>query len=223
MPPTGTVLVYTIKIFKAWAGRTANQLWSNTYHAQSATALDDPAWVALLEGIAGKERSFHLNDVNFMRATISTTNIEDEYDPHTLRVFELQGTGERGLQGNFAAPLDMAFKCKKNVQYGRSGTVFYRGVLHTGDYTVGAGGNPNLNSTLSGELINGVGLLVSSLADELAAMNGNFVMGPGKVDNLTPVSLRNVLSLSPSGISINKRNHRYFDKAQSDDGVGVGT
>jgi len=216
---------WTIRIFKAYGGRTADKLWSNTYHVSAEQPLTDPGWTALVEAIGARERMLHNPQVNFMRATISSTTREGGYNPEDLKVYELGTVGERGVQsGEIALPLDLALKVKKNVAFGRSGTMFYRGVLHSGDVSVGAGGDATLIVPGDGNLLNNVGLLPSSIQDELTALGGFLIMPPRVTVPGGPAqTVRTIDSFALSGVSVNRRNHRYFDKAASDDGVGVGT
>lgn len=216
---------YTIKIFKAYGGRTTDKLWSNSYHVSAEAALDDPLWVTALEAIAAQERMIHNPQVNFMRAVISSTTREGAYNPEDLRVFELGTVGERGVpSGEQPLPLDLALKVKKNVAFGRSGTMFYRGCLHTGDIVVGAGGDASLLSPPDGNLLNAVGLIPANSAAAITALGGFLIMPPKVLAPGDPAqAVRTISSFALSGVSVNRRNHRYFDKAASDDGVGVGT
>lgn len=222
-------MIWTVKIFKSFGGRVANSMWSNSYHINTNNAdmlIEDPAWKTLVEQLGVMERTIHLEPVNFMRATLSSLRQEPEYDPRTLRVFELQGIGERGNNGGGTPmPLDMTLKVKKNVGYGRSGTMFYRGCLNSTDVSIGAGGDPALKSPGDPGLFSAVNGFVTVLTDELSAIQGELVMPPRGAEAAEGgvTTARIVQSFAISGISINSRNHRYFDTEESDDGVGPGT
>jgi hypothetical protein len=219
-------MVWTLKIFKSYGGRVANSMWLNAYHifsASAATGIEDPAWLAVVNQFVQNERTIHLEGVNFMRATLSTARKENFYDPKTLRVFELNSLGGRG--GQVPMMLDLALKVKKNVAFGRSGTSFYRGCVFPTEVTIAAGGAPVLTSPIDANLTAAVNAWPAAYADELAALSANLVMldGGGTIEGGVETETRTVQSFSVSGLSINKRNHRYFDTARSDDGVGVGT
>jgi len=219
--------VAVVRIFKAFGGRTSDKQWSNTYHISGELEYADPAWDALVVQLASTESNIHFSNVNYMRATISSFDQEAEYNPEMLKVIELGGSGQRVLTGDQTIlPLDFAFKWKKNVAFGRSGTTFYRGALSTDDIATGAGGDPVLKGTISPDILNAIRNMPTSLQPLLSAVGGFMVMAPKMpAPGGPPVTLstRVLLSFAPSGVSNNRRNHRYFDKAASDDGVGVGT
>ena len=209
--------IITVKSFKAWGGRTQNQQWVNTYHVNvddGETILTDDAWSAFALALVNRESSFHLAQVNFMRVVLSTFAQEAEYSFKNLRVIETAGTGQRGLpSGEQPLALDLALKCKKNAALGRNGTTFYRGVLHSGDITIGAGGNAALNQPVAAELINGIGLMITQdLLPTLEPISGSFVM-PFVPDGVGgDEDVRVYTQILPSGISVNRRDHRYFDR-----------
>jgi hypothetical protein len=218
--------IWMLKIYKAFGGRTADRLWSNTYDIATEEDITSPAWLPLINVIATREVLVHSTNCHMMRAVLSTLDEENPQQPKALRVVELQGVGQRGIPADqIQLPLDMALKVKKAVAYGRSGTLFYRGVLHSGDVTVGAGGIATLKAPMDGNLQNNITGFMTQIEPQLTALAANIVMRPvitGQVATVIDDS-RIVLELAPSGVSLNKRNHRYFDKAASDDGVGVGT
>jgi len=218
--------IWTLKIYKAYGGRTADRLWSNTYDISTEEEVTSPAWLPLIDVIATREVLLHSTNCHMMRAVLSTLSQENPQQPETLRVVELQGVGQRGIPGGeIQLPLDIALKVKKTVAYGRSGTLFYRGVLHSGDVEVGAGGIATLKAPMDGNLQNNITGFIAQIDTQLAALGANIVMRPVITGQVTPIldDSRIVQALAPSGVSLNKRNHRYFDKAASDDGVGVGT
>lgn len=219
--------VYAIKIFKSYGGRVADNVWSNTYHWSNSLGLEDNAWLATVNGLVALESRLHLNTVNFLRAVVSTTGDEEGYDPSQLRVFELQGAGLDVLPAG-EKPLDLNFtlKMKKQVIYGRAGTMFYRGALHTGHVEMGPGGKMVLTAGAAASITQEMlPLFTDILGAAVAASNGGgWVMGPpANLANNAQYNARPVSGLQPSGVSLNKRNHRYFDTARSDDGIGPGT
>ncbi len=218
--------IWSLKFYKAWGGRMAEKLWCNTYHVATEAEITDAAWLPLINAIGAEEKKFHLQSVNLMRAVMSTFDGEPTYSPRNLRVLELTGIGDRFVPaGETAMPLDLALKVKKNMAFGRAGTMFYRGVIHSGDVLVGAGGDPAVSSAMEPQLYQNVNLLPERISEELAALQADLIVPPkvGSQGLQADVMVRIINSFSISGISVNRRNHRYFDKQASDDGVGVGT
>lgn len=209
--------IIRVKSFKAWGGRTKDQQWVNTYDVavmDGDLVLADPAWPLFAAALVNRELSFHLPMVNSMRVVLSTLDAEAEYSHRNLRVIETTGVGMRSVpSGEQPLPLDIALKCKKNAALGRNGTTFYRGALHTGDITVAAGGNPTLNDPIAAELINGIGLMITQdLLPTLETLQGEFIM-PNPEDGVGGAeTVRVYTQILPSGVSVNRRDHRYFDR-----------
>ncbi len=214
-------MIWTLKLFKAFGGRVTKGMWSNTYLINSnnlTIGIEDPAWLELVNQIGVNERAIHLSQTHFMRATLSSAREEAIYDPKMLRVFELQGTGNRGTDaGQSPIPLDLAMKVKKNVSYGRSGTMFFRGCLNTNEMTIGAGGAAALKTPIDSWLTIAVDGWITALANELTALDGSVVMpaAAGLDEGTANFIGRNVQSYTISGLSVNRRDHRYFDTAAS--------
>lgn len=187
--------------------------------------LTDELWTPFVTALANAEAALHGNPVNIMRVVISDYAAQPEYDPTKLRVWEVSGQGQRGAQGGIYLPLDICLKAKKIVGYGRAGTCFFRGVLNSLDVDQGAGGDYVLKAGVDAGLNNLTNAIISQTATALDALTGEFVLPAGIEDDETSTgnSVRIVSSILASGISINRRDHRYFDTARSDDGVGVGT
>jgi hypothetical protein len=217
---------FVIRIFKAFGGRTSSQQWSNTYHWTADGTVEAEYWQQVVEALAQLEQSIHAPQVNFMRGVVSTHEQEPEYNPLQLRVFEMSAVGNRTPPaGEKLLDLNLALKVKKVVRFGRAGTAFYRGVLHTGDVEVGAGGNAVLVAGAVEALNTPMHMaFVNAVTQAETASGGQLIMNPGKLlDGGQAAAIRAIDGLRPSGVSVNRRDHRYFDTKESDDGVGVGT
>lgn len=217
---------FVVKIYKAFGGRTSTQQWSNTYHWEADGTVDQTFWENVVNALAEFEQSFHSPQVFFMRAVVSTHEKEATYNPIQLRVFELNLQGGRAVPaGEKLLDLNLALKMKKLVGFGRAGTGFYRGVLNTGDIEVGAGGTAVLTQGGVDSInIAQMQKYGNAIAQAETASGGQLVMNPGKLlDAGAPAAVRVINGFRASGVSVNRRDHRYFDKALSDDGVGPGT
>lgn len=217
---------FQIKIYKAFGGRTSNLQWSNSYFWDADGTVEESYWTDVVDALGVYEASFHSPQVNFMRAVVSTFTEEQVYNPLNLRVFELNAVGARNVPaGEQLLDLNLALKMKKLVGFGRAGTAFYRGCLNTGDVEVGAGGVAVLTQGGVDSLnISHMQVWTSKIVPAMTLSGGNLVMNPGKLlDAGQPAAVRLIHGFRASGVSVNRRDHKYFDKAESDDGVGPGT
>lgn len=204
--------MYDIRVYKSWNARNLKAAWVNNYHVNFEGEITDETLEEKLTAIIDAEKAIHLQPVQFLHATISTTRDEPVYDPKSLKVFEIQGNGGRNIVApDQALDLNIALKVKKQVAFGRSGTMFYRGALLNSDVIVNDRGegqlkneegatNPvlwaNFNNTIKG----GVGTIELVMADKRF-----------NAPDVGALEVRVVQSFAPSGVSIVKRDHRYYD------------
>lgn len=204
---------FDLRIFKSWQARNLAAAWVNTYVFNwDNTDVTDPSVATLINGICAMEREFHLAPVQYLHATFSTTKDEPVYDPKTLRVFELDGTGNRVIPvDDSAADLNLCLKMKKNVMYGRSGTMFYRGALLSSDIAINSRGEAELAPNAA---VSNPGTISNAFGNSKVVPAMQWIMAPDAANNPDGQALtaRNVVGISPSGVSINKRNHKYFDE-----------
>lgn len=204
---------YTISIYKSWGARNLEEAWVNRYLVNSAAPDVTGADVqTTVDAFVAMEAELHLDQVQFLHATYSSTVKEAVYDPRQLRVFETQGTGHRGIpDGDTALDLNIALKAKKVVAFGRSGTMFYRGALTAADVNINSRGESELRADspmmVPGTWSNAWGH-VHNLTATPWIMDAPVLHDP---NNQTPFVDREVQNLLPAGVSINKRNHKYFD------------
>lgn len=206
--------LYTIRIFKSWAGRFAERRWVNNYEVQSA-ALAVTDLSAMVTALANAEKNIHLDLVNFLSATVSTYEPEGpSYVPDSFTTIELAGVGSRATASQQSVDSNVCLKVNFQAPTGRSGRRFYRGCLIESD-VVGLG---DLTYTFEA---------ASPVADAGAAMVAfkgalaPYLTGGADANKLvliytgagSPSVVRGISVVKSVGIAINKRNHRYFDRA----------
>lgn len=206
--------LYTIRIFKSWGGRYPDRRWVNNYEVDSSVT--GVAGLSAAAGaIAAAEKIIHLDLVNFLSATVSTWEPDGvPYNPDSFTTLELSGTGSRATASQQSIDSNVALKVNFQPTTGRSGRRFYRGCLIETD-VVGLG---DLSFTFEA---------ASPVADSGSAMASfKTAMAPYLAGGADPTKIvlaysgagsgsvvRGVASLKAAGISINRRNHRYFDRA----------
>lgn len=211
---------FIIRTFKAWNSNEIERAWSNTYEVvtddESVTALG-----AMAQVIVDAERILHLPAVNFLQYTVSTWTPDSQpYDPAT---FFTAGVGTFGSRApanwaDTALDYNVCFMVHRNAATGRTGRLYYRGVLTEADVKQGGSGRFAFE-TVGDVTQRASGTPFNSYATLLAP----FVGSGNSTNKLALISKRNtvqllmyvrpVASLTLGGVVINKKNHRYFDRA----------
>lgn len=186
----------------------------NNYEVESA-ATGVASLAATASAIAAAEKIIHLDLVNFLSATVSTWEPDGTpYNPDSFTTVELAGVGSRATASQQSVDSNVALKVNYQPTTGRSGRRFYRGCLIETDI-VGLG---DLSYTFeSGSPVADGGTAMVSFKSAMApylagGTDANKVVlaytgaGSGSV-------VRGVASIKSAGIAINRRNHRYFDRA----------
>lgn len=205
--------IYNLTTYKSWDGRDRDSAWANTYQINSDVPLVDPSWQTMVEAMAQMEKILSLQSVNFLAAVVSTAQKEPEYDPFSLRTWELTGVGNRAIPaGERPVDLNLALKLTKNVGVGRAGALYLRGALTSDDVGIGNDGQTRL-------LPEAIGQANVNLA--MGQYNGikaqfQWVMIPKKqIGNGQNNTIRVVNDLKLSGVTLLKMDHRYFDKGNA--------
>lgn len=205
--------VWDLRIYKSWNVRNMKASWVNTYQINYDGGVEDDMWVQKINSIATAEKNLSLNLVQFLHATVSSKRDEAVYDPRMLRTFELTGNG-LGTIPEDDPPLDLniAFKVKKSVAFGRSGSMYFRGCLRQSDVDINDRGESqwasasHLNSPAVWTNLN---TLWSAYPEMQIVMAGKDFDDPELV---TPLETRAVQSFQGAGVVLLKRDHRYFDR-----------
>lgn len=208
--------VFRIDVFKGWRNRDMEQAWSNSYEINSTdTVVSSLSDTAL--AIVAAERLLHVTFVEFLQVRISTWAEEagGVYDPASFTTIPLTGTGSRDNGGGDVMDYNVTFTVKRVPGSGRAGRLFYRGVLLESE--VSANGSGRFQITPTSNLLDGGTTweayrtaMNEIISEEDPGVSGQLVMQ--SLIGTTPTT-RPVLDLVPGGVSINKKNHRYFDRA----------
>ena len=206
----------TVKIFKAWNAADERNAWVNNYEILSddMAPADNQARL-LVEELVQAEQELHLTNVYFVKAIVSTWVPEGraEYDPSTFVSLPLDARGLCSTTGD-ALDSNVCFYVRKEVSSGKYGKLFYRGVLVEAD--VQPGGDLAFTIAPTSTLRQGGTTWTAyynQISPFLTGGAGNASLGMiGKVKSGATFQ-RPVQDLVPSGVVINRRNHRYFDRA----------
>lgn len=205
--------VYTVRIFKSWAARDPERRWSNVYEIQSAST-SPGALDATIDTIVLAERQIHANQVNFLEATVSTWAADSHpYNPTTFYTRELSAVGTANPSPATWLDSNVCFLVKLGAGLGRSGRRFYRGCLTESDVETQGDGRWTLSA---GSVMLQAGANFAAYRTQLSPMLSDgagadkLVIASGH--GATPTFVRQIFTLTSSGVVINKRNHRYFDK-----------
>ena len=193
--------VFTVRIYK----RLDGQEWANSYEVQAAVASSDPTIMIgnLQNWLIGLERSIHLTDVFFDRITISTYQPDSQpYDPTRFVSIPIFQQGQRARSGD-ALTLAICLFVRREVSFGRSGKLLYRGVLQEGDVA-------GYRSALLTASINSLQNTINTAWSARPA-SWRLVLASGTP---TPTDVREVVNLGVSAFTtVKKLDNRYFDRA----------
>jgi hypothetical protein len=207
--------LYTVKIFKSWGARDAERRWSNTYEIQSAAT--SPAGLgSTVTALVNAEKAFHLEQTNFLSATVSTWEPDSQpYNPDAFTTIELGGVGA-AAQGGAENALDsnVCYVLRFMPNTGRAGRRFYRGALLESD--IQSGGDLKATLVPGSRLASGgtnLALIITAFAPMTSAGAGADKLVLIHSGGPSPSVVRPVIGVTLGGVSINRRNHRYFDRA----------
>jgi hypothetical protein len=207
--------LYRVKIYKSFKGRAgaANQ-WSNEYAIESNDALDGSAIVTAVMKLVNFEKGFHLQNINFMRAVLSTYARESSRsDPTAFRVIELTGTGGADLPTTTETNiLAICLRVKFGAVTGRGGQKYYRGCVTEAMVTAGTDGAPSLVSPPYG---------FDATAGNLLTQLGTGVLMTPNTKDTSGETAHEVTAISISGLSIHKTHVRR--KKKDSGGVDAST
>lgn len=214
---------FIARVYKSWGVQDYERRWVNTYELASDSALAPAMATSILNALAAAESNLYFNNVRFLTATLSTwTPDSDPYNPNSFFTLELSGGGARA-GGVDILDSNVCLVIKKQADLGRSGRLFYRGALAEGDVEVGGDGRFRIAAT--SPVAAGGAVMTSYMSAMAPFLSGNV----GGADNLTLRLIgqsttsqgvvvthdRAVTALKVGGVTINRRNHRYFDRANT--------
>jgi hypothetical protein len=204
--------MFVIRIFKSWGARDESRRWVNNYEieagAATLTSLDTVA-----NALASAEKLIHMGNVNFLSATISTWEPDSQpYNPLSFRTIELSGIGTKNVAGVTTLSSNVCFVVKYQATTGRNGRRFYRGCLTEAD--VESGGDGSFTLTAAGPLLDAGADFTAFKTAMAPYLSGGANATKIVLAGASGIGVqREVSALKSGGVSINRRNHRYFDRA----------
>lgn len=206
-------MVFDLRIYKSWGVRNQKAAWVNNYQLNYNGEINDALLADKVNDIVAAEKNLHSAGVQFLSATLSSMRDEPVYDPKMLKTWGLQGVGVRPLdEENPPVDLNLAMRVRKEVNYGRQGSAYYRGCLYASDVAINDRGESQIAA--GAHWVNPV---VWANFNQL--MNGNTdveIVMADKVNNDpdAPANEARIVHLwSLYGVVFLKRDHRYFDRA----------
>jgi len=129
---------FTIRIIKSLTTSPLNK-WANTYEAVCRVAATSVNLVNLGDALLLFEQALHKNVVRFERIVLSTWEADSvPYNPSNFISEPQSVVGGVGMVGDPVA-LNQCLSVSRVPAVGRSGHIFYRGVLEEADVTAPAG------------------------------------------------------------------------------------
>lgn len=205
---TEDAITVTIRIYKKLQSNPS-QGWANTYefYKPSTVSGNVDNYQDLVTALMSFEQQFHLTDVLFDRAVVSTLIPDGEpYDPTTFITFPLlEATGLRSIPFDEAEPLNVVLFVRRLVPWGRTGKAYYRRCLGEGDVSAPAG---TARLTPASDITTVFNNAVTSFVnDYMNNGNTNLSMVMATVNQ----NIRNITGLGVAGVRVVKFNNRYFD------------
>lgn len=218
MAPVASAVESYIRIYKR-AITNPDYEWVNVYECYHPDTLNDVNAIGtLLEAMVDAERPLHSADVEYVRASMSTWAAEPEepYDPESFVIKEFgAGTklGTRTTSGD-KLPRNVCLSVRRQVQIGRSGRIYLRGVLTEADVTASSSLDWQLTSAAKTALDTALATMRSAMNTALQAWgsSGAFLAMIHALPDNT-LFYRPVVGFEARGVSTRQHDHKYYDRA----------
>lgn len=187
--------------------------WFNTYEIRAKVAGGDLELRAVVDTLGLGHEHISLNHIHVDKGLVSTwVPDSNPYNPLAFLVHDINGTGDRAPVGD-VLPLRIPLSIRREVQAGRRGTLFLRGLLVEAD-VLGTG----QEFAMAPGAIAGWLALVNTFSTDLGGGGGaitpefDSVMISGEAGD-PEIVYRFVTDYTlgkPTSVSV---NHKYFDRA----------
>jgi len=183
--------------------------WQNSYEfvANSAGSLSDLATMA--DTLLNFEAQLHNTFTHFEQVTVSTWSADSvPYDPDAFLTLPVSLNGLRDTTGELE-PLNVCWSVSRSAFSGRTGHVFFRGVLAQADTESPSGilqlTNPSAMSSLLSD---------ARIDSSLTAYLGTAPEAPLSMAliNKTGTNIRTVQTLTSTGVSLLPVDHAWFNR-----------
>jgi hypothetical protein len=205
--------VLTVRTYKVVPN--AEIAWANTYEVIVDQPTVDPDVTtarlsALRNAFVTLERGL-LNAAYILDRIIISTYVPDgtPYDPFTFVSYTISQPGTYFTPGNPLLPLQFCALVKRTVNYGRQGSILYRGAVAANDAIITPGGT--VIETSRRNVMTG---LLNSFISSVQQAGFDLVMARGR-ETVEIGTLRRVVGIEVKDkMTFKKLNNRYFDKAR---------
>lgn len=206
--------VLTVRTYKVVPG--AEIAWANTYEL----IVDDPSQdrdevatrlSALKDAFVTLERGL-LNAAYLLDRVIISTYVPDgtPYNPYTFASYTVGQPGLYFTPGNPLLPLQFCALVKRLVNFGRQGSLLYRGIVAANDASITPGG-----TIMEQSRANTIANLLNNFLGAVRQLGFDLVMARGR-ESVEIGTLRRVVGTEVKrDMRFKKLNNRYFDKARN--------
>ena len=211
---------FTVRTIK----RYNEQRWANVlelvYVGANSMTMPVTTLTDVLNLIADTEADLLLDPFTVERVLLSTVEPDGRpYNPFTFISLAVELQGRRSVPiGQRPLPLTNCVLVKKTVSTGRQGNILMRGLLHTGDGTLGIAGF-TMTQQVADTIENRLNQLRDTLIGQftlttcLATVRPDGTLLPPRLTG--PFEVRRITTTK-------KLNNKYFDKGNSSQGGGSG-
>lgn len=214
---------YSLKSYASLNGGSARDQFSNTLEVATEAALSSAEMAGFAAAFASCLASVMLNTVTINRIVVSTYDQETPEDAiNNFRSFAMNVVGGNAPADASTTMYDVnhALVIARNPAMGRAGAILVRGCLTEADVQIGSSGEAMLSP--SGR----------TRFDHVPATFGNGLSLPGfvpslmrtvkddVVDGQATLHVSPIVSYGVTGVRLNKRNHRFFNRKKTE---GAGT
>jgi hypothetical protein len=206
--------VLTVRTYKVLPG--APLAWANTYELIVDNGSVDVNEVAarlndLKNAFVNLERNL-LNVAYVLDRIIISTYVPDgtPYNPYTFASYAVNQSGTYTSGTNPLLPLQLCTVVKRIVNFGRQGTLLYRGIVTRNDAEITPGG-----TIISVNRANAISSLLNTWIAAVRQAGFDLVMARGS-QSVEIGTLRRVTGLSVRReMTFKKLNNRYFDRVRN--------
>jgi hypothetical protein len=206
--------VLTVRVYKTAPG--SQIAWANTYEVIVDNPSQDVNEVAtrlnnLKNVFVNLERGL-LCAAYLLDRVIISTYVPDSlpYNPFTFASYTVTAFGQYGTGSTALIPLELCTLVKRLVNFGRQGSLLYRGIVARPDVNIGATG-----TIIDNARVNQISSLLNTFINNVRQLGFDLVMASGQGQG-NPIRVRRISGFEVKrDMRFKKLNNRYFDRLRN--------